>query len=221
MNQLMNINQSLTMSSREIATLCKKEHGHVKRDIESMFKELEIDVSKFGRIYKDSMNREKIEYLLDKENSLILVSGYNVKIRQAIIKRWQELESQQNNKVNYETALAVLGVLLDSIPVIAQAYYQRDEAIKTKAYIGDKKTATAMNTASQLSKQLDKAKDFATVKRVEKATGQKYKWKPLKDYSVENKFPVNKVFDANYGDINSYHADAWYEVYGVDIFELK
>ena len=33
---------------------------------------------------------------------------------------------------------------------------QRDEAIRTKAYISDKKTSTAMNTASQKSREVEK-----------------------------------------------------------------
>ena len=42
------------MSSREIATLCDKRHPDVKRDIEVLAEQLEVDVSKFGGIYTDS-----------------------------------------------------------------------------------------------------------------------------------------------------------------------
>ena len=91
MNDLM-INQVLTMSSREIATLCDKRHPDVKRDIEVLAEQLEVDVSKFAHIYLDSMNRQQTEYLLDKDTCLCLVAGYNAKLRMAIIKRWQQLE---------------------------------------------------------------------------------------------------------------------------------
>ena len=78
MNELIqNSFNALTMSSREIATLCDKEHRHVKRDIEVMAEQLKIDASKFGHIYLDSMNREQTEYLLDKETCLCLVECYN------------------------------------------------------------------------------------------------------------------------------------------------
>jgi phage antirepressor YoqD-like protein len=40
------------------------------------------------------MNRQQTEYALDKELSICLVSGYNVQLRMAIIKRWNELEAQ-------------------------------------------------------------------------------------------------------------------------------
>lgn len=78
------------MSSREIADLTGKQHSHVKRDIYNIVQELNypnLESSPFehnGNTYN--------EYLLDKELTLILVSGYSVQIRAKIIKRWQELE---------------------------------------------------------------------------------------------------------------------------------
>lgn len=85
-----------TMSSREIATLTSKEHKNVLADIRNMFEQLEIDELGFQHIYLDSMNREQTEYLLNKDLSITLVSGYNVKMRHAIVVRWQELESSQS-----------------------------------------------------------------------------------------------------------------------------
>ncbi len=79
------------MSSREIAELTGKQHFHVKRDIESMLNELKLDTSKFGDIYFDAQNRKQTEYKLDRNLTLTLVSGYNIKLRHAIIKRLDEL----------------------------------------------------------------------------------------------------------------------------------
>lgn len=91
----LNAGQPLTMSSREISELCEKQHQHVKRDTESMLAELEIDVSNFGRIYLDSMNRKQTEYFLPKDLTLTLVAGYSIKLRKRIIDRWLELEQQE------------------------------------------------------------------------------------------------------------------------------
>ena len=83
-----------TMSSREIAELCDKDHRHVRRDIQTMLLKLQMDVPKFGRIYIDSMNREQEEYLINKDLTLTLIAGYGVELRYRIIQRWQELEQQ-------------------------------------------------------------------------------------------------------------------------------
>lgn len=85
-------NVARTMSSREIADLTGKRHPDVKRDIQSMASELQEDVSIFARIYLDSMNREQTEYLLDREHTDCLLTGYSAAMRMAVIKRWRELE---------------------------------------------------------------------------------------------------------------------------------
>lgn len=82
-----------TMTSREIAYLCNKEHKNVTADFLKMSDELKIDALSFQRIYRDSMNRAQIEYVLPKDLTLTLVSGYSVQMRKRIIDRWLELES--------------------------------------------------------------------------------------------------------------------------------
>jgi phage antirepressor YoqD-like protein len=88
--------QTQTMSSREIAELTGKRHDHVMRDIREMIAALhgESDLPKFGGIEKDARNRDQPVFLLPKRESLILVSGYNITMRAAIIDRWQELEAR-------------------------------------------------------------------------------------------------------------------------------
>ena len=87
-------NSNVKMTSREIAEVTGKRHPDVSRDVKTMFKELEKDVSRNARIYLDSMNRQRIEYVLDANLTLTLMTGYNTKLRNAIITRWQELENQ-------------------------------------------------------------------------------------------------------------------------------
>lgn len=94
MNILTQFQKQKTMSSREIAQLCEKEHRNVKRDCEVMFKGLQLDVLRFEHTFIDSMNRNQIEYLLDEELTMTLVTGYNIVLRNRVIKRWKELEKQ-------------------------------------------------------------------------------------------------------------------------------
>lgn len=85
--------QEQTMTSRQIADITSKQHQHVKRDIEKMLEELGEDVSKFGRIYLDTMNREQTEFALNRELTETLLTGYSAPLRRAVIARWRELES--------------------------------------------------------------------------------------------------------------------------------
>ena len=59
------------MSIKEVSiTELIKRHPDVKRDIEVLAEQLEVDVLTFQRIYLDSMNRKQTEYLLDNESGL-------------------------------------------------------------------------------------------------------------------------------------------------------
>lgn len=108
-NQIANItNNGKMMSSREIAELTGKQHVHILRDIRRMLEDLEPekDETKSGcisdeapavqgfkeSVYLDAYGREKPEFLLNFELTMTLVAGYNVVLRNRIIKRWQELE---------------------------------------------------------------------------------------------------------------------------------
>lgn len=106
------------------------------------------------------------------------------------------------------------------------AEQERDIAIATKAQISDRKTATAMATASKLSKEntklkeeLGKSKTNATIIAVENKTKNKntYNWRPLTRYCKDHKLAVLKVNDDRYGEVNSYPAEAWNAIYGVNI----
>lgn len=87
--------KELTMSSRQIAEYTGKEHKNVKRDIKKMLETLGLDTLKFERIYFDSQNREKVEYNLNEELTITLVSGYNVVMRNTIIREWQRLKEER------------------------------------------------------------------------------------------------------------------------------
>lgn len=99
-----NFTNTTTMTSKEIAALTGKEHKNILQDIRKM--ESEIDRLRVQPIsYKDQMNREQTMYTLDKKASLLLVSGYNIQLRHAIIERWEELETNYVQLTNEENKM--------------------------------------------------------------------------------------------------------------------
>ena len=118
-------------------------------------------------------------------------------------------------------------VILRKTQELQQAQIERDHAIETKAHISDKKTATAMATASvkskeaeKLKEQLGESKNYASVKAVESKIGGKYNWRELKKWCVENGKKIKDIADANYGTVKIYHKDAWKAVYGIKLTDL-
>ena len=227
MNMLAQFNQNQkTMSTRVIADLTEKRHDHVKRDVENMLGQLGLDIPKFGGIYFDAQNRQQTEYLLDEELTMTLVTGYNIVLRNRVIKRWKELEGQSvANLPDYPTALRLYA---DQLEVSARLELERNHAIATKAEIGSKREATSMATASKykrentkLKVQLDESLNFATIKKVQSLTGGTYDTYALRRHSKANRLEVQKAEDANYGSVNSYHKDAWLAVYNINLSNLN
>ena len=88
-----------TMSSREMAQLCQKRHDNVCNDIRILNETYEkMGLLKIkDTLYTNEQNGQQYrEYLLTKEQSIDLVTGYNRELRIAINRRWQELESSQS-----------------------------------------------------------------------------------------------------------------------------
>jgi predicted transcriptional regulator len=68
--------------------------------------------------------------------------------------------------------------------------------------------------------ELDKSTQYHSVKKVKMMgfipnISARKAWSPLKKWSIENDYKIISIFDANYGNVKTYHADAWKAVYGV------
>ena len=116
MNELTNITQHSqpTMSSREIATLCDKRHDNVMADIRKMLNELGLYAPDFSGTYTTEQGNQYECFNLPKRECLILVSGYNLKLRTKIIDRWQELEQATTPRLP-QTYLEALRALADEV----------------------------------------------------------------------------------------------------------
>ncbi|MDX8382815.1 MAG: hypothetical protein R8M45_01960, partial [Ghiorsea sp.] len=139
----------------------------------------------------------------------------NTDLLMKVIDRLDELEQNKPAlPVDYSSALRALADAEDAKLI----------AIATKAEIGSRREATAMATASvatkkanKLEHELDQSKKYASVKRMELVHQIKLSWRMLKSASADIEQPPIDVFDANYGTVKAYHADAWKEAYALEI----
>jgi phage antirepressor YoqD-like protein len=135
-----------TMSSLAIAEITGKEHSHVMRDIRSVLIEAGIDASSFGGIYLDAYNRSKPCYNLPRRECDLVVSGYSVKYRLAIIDRWHHLEAAQALAIpTHSEALRLAADAIDKANALALEVAD----LKPKAEFHDQ--VTASDTVTQLA----------------------------------------------------------------------
>lgn len=217
-------NPSLTMTSREIADLVEKRHDNVKRTIETLSQQGVIEFPQIEEI--KTATKPVTQFVFSgqqgKRDSLIVVAQLCPEFTAKIVDRWQELEEKVSGGLiqvpNFSNPA-------EAARAWAAEYEARQLAEQTKAQIGQRREATAMNTASQAVKkanklqiELDRAKEYATVKRMQMIHhGQPFKWRHLRDTSAAMGIPAIDVFDQNYGTVKAYHADVWREAYAVEI----
>lgn len=84
--------EPLTMTSKEISELTGKEHKHVLADVRKMLGDLGLTSAEFSADLPDNYGRLQPAFVLPKDLTLTLVSGYDVVMRHRIVTRWLELE---------------------------------------------------------------------------------------------------------------------------------
>ena len=135
------------MSSLEIAELTGKQHAHVMRDIRSLL-EQGVAQSNFGLgSYSDANGQNRPCYNLTKKGCLILASGYNAKLREKIIDRWEELETEKRNG-GYQVPSSFREALLLAA--------QQQEQIEQQQKQIEHKQATIEAQTTELKKQAPK-----------------------------------------------------------------
>lgn len=208
------------MSSRELANLYSKPHNDTLKKIRKLEKAY---VKVFGgkgsfsqSSYINSQNKKQPEILLNKSQALFVASRFDAVLHAKVQKRWEDLENKTVAIPNFSNPA-------EAARAWAIEYERAERAEATKAQIGHKREATAMNTASQAVKkvnrlelELDRSKEYITIKRMTMIYhGQKFNWRILRKTSANmGRFPID-VFDQNYGTVKAYHKDVWQEAYAV------
>lgn len=116
----------------------------------------------------------------------------------------------------------------DAIEQTQALAIERDHAVATKAQIGSRREATAMATAAKAKRESDalkahlgEAAKSASVMAVEGKTKRKFEWRPLRDYCNGLELEIGKSFNPGIQrEVNTYPAQAWMDVYEVDLVEL-
>lgn len=164
---------------------------------------------------------ERSIYTFPKREACLMAMSYSYELQAKVFDRMTELEQRSSTVI----AMPNFSNPAEAARAWALEYEARQQAERTKAEIGTRREATAMNTASQASKkahrleiELDKSREYATVKRMEMLYhGTSFNWRLLKSTAAEMGVPAIDVFDANYGTVKAYHASVWMEAYAVAI----
>ena len=140
----------MTMSSLEIAKLTGKEHRNVLRDIRTMLEELEIGALKFERSYLSAQNKQMQCFNLPKHECMVLVTGYSIKLRSAVLLRWQELEDAQRApaKPAYSFLTSTSRERIEHEMALALETYDVLRAVERKMGIGDYTTWAQLRAAN-------------------------------------------------------------------------
>lgn len=226
MNELISTGNTKTMTSQEISDLVESRHDKVKQSIERLAARGTIQLPPLGEV-KNRLGQTVTEYKIGKRDSYIIVAQLSPEFTARLVDRWQELEDAALVAAlpDFGNPAAAARAWADAIEAKASALALADHATATKAEIGNRREATAMNTASQAVKkasaleiELDRSKSHASVKRMQMIYhGQKFDWRKLKSAAQEMGIEPVDIFDANYGTVKAYHADVWREVYALPI----
>jgi len=99
-NNMFDLTNLKTMTSRELAELTGKDHKNMLRTIRSMELAWEkVNGRKFELVkYTDAKGEQRVQYVLTKIECLYTSTKFNNEITAKLVKRWQELENEKLEK---------------------------------------------------------------------------------------------------------------------------
>lgn len=204
-------NNTNTITTLEIAEMMELEHWQILRKLEGT-KNQDGSTKQVGIIqiltnnkivvsdyfipstYKDASGKENKCYKVTKMGCDFLANKFNgekgIIFTARYVKRFDEMERGQVPK---------------DFPSALRAYADEVE-----------RRQIAEQENEKLHQELDYSKDWYSIKRVAAMNGVDWKtfnWRKLKEKSIELGYGVKKIFDANYGEVNTYHRNVWEAAY--------
>lgn len=229
-----NGNEIPAITSLQVAEHFRKNHKDVLRDIRVTIEKCshEFNERNFAPVeYTDAKGEKRPMYVLSKDGFMMVAMGYTtpeaMAIKESYIARFNEMEERLRNSIpglpNFQNPALAARAWAEQYERRQIAETQRDEAIRTKAWINDKKTATAMATASAavrkvnaLEDELGRGKRYKAVKAIpwlltefiESRGMYSIVGKALKRMSTDLGYSIEKIATPEYPDgINAYHVD--------------
>ncbi len=203
MNSIESIRKQNTITTLEIAEMMEVRHQKVLEKLEGrkdgtqkgivqVLTEHQMVFSDYFILssYKDSSGKENKCYNVTKLGCDFLANKFTgekgIIFTALYVKKFDEMEKSVQKKLptTYREAVAQL---LDSL-----------------------------NREEELQAQLDTSKEWYSIKRVASLNGVSWKtfdWRRLKDIGLSMGYEVKKIFDANYGEVNTYHKNVWEVAY--------
>ena len=192
---------SVKMSTIEIAKITGKKHKNVLADCRKMFDSLTLDAAEFSAAQTYGNNNSRNVYELDKELTLTLVSGYDIKMRSVIVKRWLELEEKVDISCLPQTLPDALRCLADKVEENRSLEHEKNQA---QAALGFNSLYLQVKGISWLGEC------FVMSKKIYSIIG-----KELSKLSMDRGYSVNQVPDVSFGKVNAYHEDV------IQVFKQK
>lgn len=175
---ILNAENTTKMSSKEMALVTNKQHKTILRDIRKMFSALKKEGTNMCNDDYSAIKDNRgyyVEIFLNRNLTYTLVSGYSTLIRNKIINRWLELESQsecesecgckikqqpstQHELLEIESktnALITLGLEPQVAKIIGQKLIEHTQMEDRLSNIDDMNNRTITTyTATEMSKEL-------------------------------------------------------------------
>ncbi len=227
--QLATIDNTVTMTSLELVQFINNQRdvGAPELAHSDFLKKVLLvlgnDAGNFSSVYLGGNGQERPCYKFPKREACLMAMSYSYDLQAKVFDRMTELE----NGVKPKTALELAREQVLLLEALENTQKQLAHAIETKAEIGSRREATSMATASvavrernKVLEELGRAQSTATIRAVNKATGEHFQFKPLKDYCKAKELDIGYATDPLYGEVRSYPAQAWLEVYGVSLQKL-
>lgn len=209
--------QKQTMSSLEIAQLIGKQHAHVMRDIRSIL-EQGVAESNFGLgSYSDANGQNRPCYNLTKKGCLILASGYDAKLREKIIDRWEELETkEQLGDYTAQQPLSPSELILR----LAQMNVENERKMKELSDNQQRLESEIEEIRQRTITDLHKSTIVAYVSRYNIKLDVKYygaMGRKASSICKKKGIPVTKINDIRWGKVSVFPDEVLDEVFGTKV----